>query len=94
LRYLGAATETDALHRDFVLLIPASIDKSTRTITRFEMLLEESRKASGTPNPAMFGFWKAGSDFKPGFEKSGPADWLLQTKLGDVPICILMGQAE
>jgi hypothetical protein len=94
LRYLGASAEADSLHRDFILLIPASIDKSTRTITHFEMLLDESRKASGTPNPPMFGFWKAGRDFKPGIEKSGPVDWLLQTKLGDLPICILMGQTE
>jgi hypothetical protein len=94
LRYLGASNKADALHRDFILLIPAAIDKSTRTITRFDTLLDESRKASGTTNPAMFGFWKAGGDFKPGIEKSGPADWVLQTKLGDVAICILMGQTE
>lgn len=94
LRYLGASNEADALHRDFILLIPAAIDKSTRTITHSDMLFDQSRKASGTMNPAMFGFWKAGRDFKPGIEKSGSADWVLQTKLGDVPICILMGQAE
>lgn len=94
LRYLGASTEADLQHRDFVLLIPASLDKSTRTMTHFDVLLDQSRKASGTAKPAMFGFWKAGSDFKPGIEKSGAADWILQTKLGDVPICILLGQAE
>ena len=94
LRYLGAYINADALHRDFILLSPAAIDKSTRTITHFDALLDQSRKASGTVNPAMFGFWKAGRDFKPGIAKSGPADWLFQTKLGDVPICIMLGQAE
>jgi hypothetical protein len=94
LRYLGASNNADAQHRDFILLIPASIDTSTRTITHFDALLDESRKASGTVNPAMFGFWKAGSDFKPGIAKNAEADWLLQTKLGDVAICILLGQAE
>lgn len=94
LRYLGASLNADALHRDYILLSPAAIDKTTRTMTRFDALLDQSRKVSGTMNPAMFGFWKAGRDFKPGIEPSGPDDWVFQTKLGDVPICIMMGQAE
>lgn len=94
LRYLGASNKADEQHRDFILLLPASIDTSTHTITRFDALLDESRKATGTGNPAMLGFWKAGSNFKPGIAKSGPADWLLQTKLGDLAICILLGQTE
>ena len=94
LRYLGASVNADALHRDYILLSPASIDKSTRTITRFDALLDQSRKVSGTMNPAMFGFWKAGREFKPGIEPSGADDWVFQTKLGDVPVCIMMGQTE
>lgn len=94
LRYLGAYVNTDPAHRDYVLLLPAALDKSTRTITQFQTLLDQSRKASGTTNPAMFGFWKAGADFKPGLFLSGPSDWVVQTKLGDVPICLLMGQTE
>jgi hypothetical protein len=84
-----------APQRDFLLLVPAAMDKSTDAIADFDALLELSRKASGTPHPAVLSFWKADADQKPGFEKQGEKDWVLSAKLGDTLVSIiLIGQAE
>jgi len=79
-----------APQRDFMVLSPASLDKSADPVADFDALMNMSRKASGTPHPAVLSFWKADSDFKPGFEKQGESDWVLQTKLGNIPICIIL----
>lgn len=83
-----------APQRDFMVLSPAAIDKSAEAVASFDALMNLSRKASGTPHPAVLSFWKADSDFKPGFDKQGDSDWVLQTNLGGIPVCvILIGQA-
>jgi hypothetical protein len=78
-----------APQRDFMLLSPAAIDKSADTISNFDALISQSTKASGTPHPAVLSFWKADSD-KPAFEKQGDTDWVLTTKLGDIPVAIIL----
>jgi hypothetical protein len=84
-----------APQRDFLLLVPIALDKSTDAIADFDALLELSRKASATPHPAVLSFWKADADQKPGFEKQGEKDWVLSAKLGDTLVSIiLIGQAE
>jgi len=58
-------------------------------------LLELSRKASGTPHPAVLSFWKADADQKPGLEKQGEKDWVLTARLGDTAVSIiLIGKAD
>jgi hypothetical protein len=84
-----------APQRDFLVLVPAALDKSAEAVTDFDALMELSRKASGTPHPAVLSFSKADADQKPGFEKQGEKDWVLTTKLGDTAISItLIGVAE
>jgi hypothetical protein len=84
-----------APQRDFLVLVPAALDKSTDAISDFDALMELSRKASGTPHPAVLSFSKADADQKPGFEKQGEKDWVLTTKLGDTAVSItLIGVAE
>jgi hypothetical protein len=78
-----------APQRDFMLLSPAAIDKSVDAISDFDVLINQSTKASGTPHPAVLSFWKADND-KPGFEKQGDSDWVLTTKLGDIPVSIIL----
>jgi hypothetical protein len=83
-----------APQRDFALLTPTAEDKDPAALPNFQTLVEWSRKASGTPHPATLSIWKADTDFKPGFEKQGENDWVLQTKIGDTPVAIiLIGQA-
>jgi hypothetical protein len=81
--------------RDFLVLAPAALDKSADALADFDALMELSRKASGTPHPAVLSFWKSDADQKSGFEKQGEKDWVLTTKLGDTLVSIiLIGAAE
>jgi hypothetical protein len=84
-----------APQRDFVLLTPAADDKDPNTTPDFDALVAMSRKASGTPHPAVLSIWGAGASDPAGFAKQGENDWVLTTKIGDTPISIiLIGKAE
>jgi len=78
-----------APQRDFLLLTPAAEDKDLNATPNFEAVVAMSRKASGTPHPAVLSFWKADSAAT-GFSKQGENDWVLQTKLGDTPIAVIL----
>lgn len=78
-----------APQRDFLLLTPAAEDRELNSTPGFDALVAMSQKASGTPHPAVLSFWKADSN-APGFAKQGDTDWVLQTKLGDTPIAVIL----
>jgi hypothetical protein len=76
-------------------VVPVALDKSADAISDFDALMELSRKASGTPHPAVLSFWKADADDKPGFAKQGEKDWVLTTNLGATKVSIiLIGKSE
>ena len=77
-----------APQRDFMLMTPAGDDKDLNAAPAFEALVAASRKASGTPHPAVMSFWKA-DDAKTGFNQQGD-DWIFKTKLGDTPIAVIL----
>lgn len=79
-----------APQRDFVVMSPAANDTDLNATLAFDALMDMSRKASGTPHPAVLSLWKADSDFTPGLAKQGENDWVLQTKLGDTPIALIV----
>ena len=84
-----------APQRDFVLMTPAADDKDLNATPDFDALVAMSRKASGTPHPAVLSIWGAGASDPAGFAKQGENDWVLTTKIGDSPISIiLIGKAE
>jgi hypothetical protein len=84
-----------APQRDFLVLAPAALDKSADAVADFDALMGLSRKASGTPHPAVLSFWKSDADQKSGFGKQGEKDWVLTMKLGDTLVSIiLIGAAE
>jgi len=47
-----------------------------------------SKKASGTPHPAVLSFWKAEGSGSGIAQQSD--DWVLQAKLGDIPIAVIL----
>jgi len=54
-------------------------------------MVEMSRKASGTPHPAVLGVWKVEpANFKPGIAQEGEGDTVLQTKIGDLPAAVIV----
>jgi hypothetical protein len=84
-----------APQRDFFLLLNASEDKDPKASMAFEPLTKLSMKASGTAHPLVFSVWKVESGFKAGIAKEGEHDWVLQTKIGDQPIAmIVIGKSE
>ena len=76
--------------RDFLMLSPAAIDKDPNARPGFDELMEMSRKASGTPHPAGLSMWKGESDWKPGLSKLGEQDWVLNVKVGETPISVIV----
>jgi hypothetical protein len=78
-----------APQRDFLLLTPAADDRDLNSTPGFDALVAMSRKASGTPHPAVLSFWKSDTDAA-GFSKQGDTDWVLQTKIGDTAISVIV----
>lgn len=78
-----------APQRDFLLMTPAADDRDLNAAPNFDALVAMSRKASGTPHPAVLSVWKADSGAL-AFTKQGDSDWVLQTKVGDTPIAIIL----
>ena len=86
--HLGAAPQ-----RDFVALVPAAADKGSSAKMSLEDVVAASTKVSGTSHPAVLSI--APGSGKTGFTKEGEHDWTLNTKVGDLPIAIiLVGKAE
>jgi len=84
-----------APQRDFGVLVRASDDADPSATPGFDALVALSAKASGTPHPAVLSIWNSVSDKFPNFSKQNDHDWVLDTKVGDVPISIiLVGKVE
>jgi hypothetical protein len=84
-----------APQRDFVLLVSAPDDKEATATPNFDALVALSNKASGTPHPAVLSIWNSSSDKLPNFSKQGDHDWVLEAKVGDLAISIiLVGKVE
>jgi len=78
-----------APQRDFLLMTPVSDDKDLNSTPNFDTLVAMSRKASGTSHPAVLSFWRADTD-TPGFSKQGDSDWVLNAKIGDTPVAVIL----
>jgi hypothetical protein len=81
--------------RDFLVLIPAAEDLDLNATPAFDALMNMSRRASGTPHPAVLSIWSSTADKFPSFGKEGERDWVLNIKIGDLPLAIILaGKAE
>ena len=84
-----------APQRDFLLLSPAAADTDPSAKPDYETLMTMSRKASGTPHPLVFSFWKDDSGAAQGVEAAGDSDRVLHVKIGGVPAAmIIIGKHE
>src|SRR5450755_2003736 len=84
-----------APQRDFGLLVPAADDKDPNSTPGFDALVAMSNKASGTPHPAVLSLSSSSSDKFPNFSKQNDHDWVLDTKIGDHAISIILaGKVE
>jgi hypothetical protein len=89
--HLGVAPQ-----RDFLVMTPVAEDKDPNATPAFDDLMAMSKKASGTPHPAVLSMEvPAGGAAAPGFAKEGEHDWAITVKIGDASVSlILIGKAE
>jgi hypothetical protein len=89
--HLGVAPQ-----RDFLVMTPVADDKDPNATPSFDELMAMSKKASGTPHPAVLSMEPpAGGVAIPGIGKEGDHDWVLSVKIGDTPVSlIVVGKAE
>jgi hypothetical protein len=77
--------------RDFLLMSLASEDKDPKAMPKHEALVAASTKVSGTAHPAVLSTWKVDpGSFKAGIAQEGEHDWVLQHKIGDLPIAVIV----
>jgi hypothetical protein len=77
-------------NRDFFVMSPAAIDRDPKPVSSFEDLMNYSRKASGSQHPAVLSIWIVESDFEPGLNEMDEKDWVLQTKIGDKQVAMIV----
>ena len=84
-----------APQRDFLVMIPAADDTDANATPAFDDLMKMSRKASGTPHPAVLSMSASSNAKFPELKKEGESDWVLHVKIGDLPVAvILVGKVE
>jgi hypothetical protein len=79
-----------APQRDFVLLTPIANDPDPNATPAYDPLVEMSRKASGTPHPAILSIEPPSGATFPALAKEGDHDWALSVKIGDVNLAIIL----
>jgi len=76
-------------------MIPAAEDTKADVVSGFEDLMTMSRKASGTPHPAVLSMSSSSNTKFPDLKKEGDSDWVLHAKIGDTPVAVIVvGKAE
>jgi hypothetical protein len=81
-----------APQRDFLVLVPAALDTDPNALPKYDALVDLSRKASGTPHPAVFEIGPpAGDAALPSLTKSSDHDdWFYNVKIGDLPMAVIL----
>ena len=88
--HLGVAPQ-----RDFLVMTPLADDKNPGALPGFDELMAMSRKASGTPHPAVLSMASSSLGKFPDVAKEGENDWVLHTKIGEVAVgVIVVGKVE
>jgi hypothetical protein len=84
-----------APQRDFLAMVPAADDPGPDAKPGFDDLMKLSRKASGTPHPAVLSMSASSNGTFPELKKEGENDWALHAKIGDTAVeVIVVGKAE
>ena len=88
---VNGAHQGVSTQRDFLVLSPLADDPDPNAAPDFAALMKMSEKASKTPHPAVFSYWKEEPNYyQGGMSDQGQGEWALQVKIGDVPISVLL----
>jgi len=79
-----------APQRDFLVLVPAADDTKPGDIPNIDDLMKMSRKASGTPHPAVLSMSSSSNAAFPELKKEGDSDWALHAKIGDTAVAVIV----
>jgi hypothetical protein len=79
-----------APQRDFALLTPVAGDADPNATPNFDALVGMSAKASGTPHPAVLSIETPMDAKFPSVTKEGDHDWVLNVKVGDLQISVIV----
>ncbi len=79
-----------APQRDFALLTPIADDPDPNAAPAFAALVKMSTRASGTPHPAVLSLETPADSSYPSVTKEGDHDWVLNVKVADLPISIIV----
>ncbi len=79
-----------APQRDFALLTPIASDPDPAAMPNFDALVLMSAKASGTPHPAVLSLETPADSKFPALTKEGDHDWVLNLKIGDLQLAIIL----
>jgi hypothetical protein len=80
-----------APQRDFLVLAPAASDTDPNSLPAYDDLMNMSRKASGTPHPAVLSIESPAGDGKiPSLVKEGESDWVLNTNIGNLKVGVIL----
>ncbi|MCS6953849.1 MAG: hypothetical protein RMK57_13310 [Bryobacterales bacterium] len=79
-----------APQRDFLLLIPAAEDKDPNATPSYAEVVAMSKKTTKGGHPAILSLWKDDSGRAPSLVQEGESDWVLYTKVGDLPIGVIL----
>jgi hypothetical protein len=83
-----------APQRDFALATPIANDPDPKAMPDFDKLVAQS-KTTGTPHPAVFSLEPPSGSTFPALTKEGEHDTVLNVKVGDLPIAIILaGKVE
>jgi hypothetical protein len=79
-----------ATQRDFLILTKADTDTDPAATPAFMPLMKMAQAASGTNHPLSLSCWQQDNEFTAGLAKHGESDFVLQTKVGDLPLAIIV----
>jgi len=84
-----------APQRDFLVMIPSADDTKPDAIANIDDLMKMSRKASGTPHPAVLSMSSSSNATFPELKKEGESDWALHARIGDTAVAVIVvGKVE
>ena len=84
-----------APQRDFLVMTPVADDAKPDAVSNLDDLMKMSRKASGTPHPAVLSMSSSSNATVPELKKEGDSDWVLHAKIGDLAVAVIVvGKVE